>query len=299
MAETDLPSFWTRYLRNFVAGCASGVALVSAGHPFDTIKVRMQTQGTLGKFNGPLDCLKQTINNEGFRGVYKGVSPPLVTTGVINAILFGLQGIVTRQLKADPSTPPTVGNTMQAAVITGALISVIVAPMEGIKARMQVQYAKQLGPVQCARNVYLELGLFRGIYRGWLPTALCRMSNYAYFGPYEYFRQKMGLTMGGSNGGRSLVQSIGASVAAGSAAGVCYWLSCYPIDVIKNRIQAQPDTNPPRYTGMRQTAQIILREQGVRGFFVGFTPCLLRAVPANAAAFSAFELAMYLLPVKL
>lgn len=42
---------------------------------FDTIKVRLQTNP---KFAGPIDCLKQTLRNEGFRGVYKGASPPLV-----------------------------------------------------------------------------------------------------------------------------------------------------------------------------------------------------------------------------
>jgi hypothetical protein len=37
----------------------------------------------------------------------------------------------------------------------------------------------------------------------------------------------------------------------------------------------------------------------VRGFFVGFSPCALRAVPANAAAFTAFEWAMRALPEQL
>ena len=33
------------------------------------------------------------------------------------------------------------------------------------------------------------------------------------------------------------MQSMGASIASGAVAGICYWLSCYPIDVIKNRLQ--------------------------------------------------------------
>jgi hypothetical protein len=34
----DSPLAWTR-VRKFIAGYASGVSLVLAGHPFDTIKV--------------------------------------------------------------------------------------------------------------------------------------------------------------------------------------------------------------------------------------------------------------------
>lgn len=35
---------------------------------------------------------------------------------------------------------------------------------------------------------------------------------------------------------------------------------------------------------------------GTRAFFAGFTPCLLRAIPANSACFLAYELAMTALP---
>ena len=80
---------------------------------------------------------------------------------------------------------------------------------------------------------------------------------------------------------------------------MCYWLSCYPIDVVKNRIQAAPDTIPPQYASTSDAFRKIYRTEGVRGFFVGFTPCALRAVPANAAAFTAFETIMQLLPERL
>ena len=39
--------------------------------------------------------------------------------------------------------------------------------------------------------------------------------------------------------------------------------------------------------------------QGPRGFTVGFLPCILRSVPANAAAFTAYELMMRAPPQKL
>ena len=42
--------------------------------------------------------------------------------------------------------------------------------------------------------------------------------------------------LSGDESGKKL--TLGASVAAGGTAGVAYWLSCYPMDVIKNRIMA-------------------------------------------------------------
>lgn len=81
--------------KGFVAGIFSGISKLSGrikahsdngrvlltarivGHPFDTIKVRLQTSEKT-QFKGPLDCLLQTVRNEGLRGLYKGATPPLV-----------------------------------------------------------------------------------------------------------------------------------------------------------------------------------------------------------------------------
>jgi hypothetical protein len=40
------------------------------------------------------------------------------------------------------------------------------------------------------------------------------------------------------------------------------------------------------------TARALWCEAGAAGFWRGFTPCVLRAFPANAAAFTGFSLAM-------
>lgn len=60
-------------VRGFLAGTASGISKLVTGHPLDTIKVRLQTEGGYGRFKGPIDCLKQTWKTEGIRGLYKGV----------------------------------------------------------------------------------------------------------------------------------------------------------------------------------------------------------------------------------
>ena len=57
---------WTR-IRKFIAGYVSGACLVLAGHPFDTIKVRMQSEGSASKrFNGVVDCVLKTVKHAQF-----------------------------------------------------------------------------------------------------------------------------------------------------------------------------------------------------------------------------------------
>lgn len=42
-------------------------------HPFDLIKVRLQSQplDRPARFLGPIDCFKQTLAGEGFLGLYR------------------------------------------------------------------------------------------------------------------------------------------------------------------------------------------------------------------------------------
>lgn len=319
-ATATQPSTVWPAARRFLAGYFSGCALVLAGHPFDTIKVRIQTEGRGGRFNGPLDALMQTVRGEGTRGLYRGVTPPLLMTGGINFLLFGMQGVAVDNVRRynaataaaqgrayDMAAPATPGEVAMAAVGTGAVISVVVTPMEGVKARLQVQgmakgsakAAASLtanvphydGPIDCVRKVLRTTGLFRGLYAGWVTTVLCRMSNYAYFGTYAVMSKLLN-----PEGGK---MGLGTAVMAGSVTGVAYWLSCYPLDVLKNRMQAVADVRPPVYKSLRHAATELYAAEGARGFFVGFAPCLLRAVPANAACFLAYEAVLKVLPEEL
>jgi hypothetical protein len=51
-------------VRSFVAGGVGGVCAVITGHPFDLVKVRLQT-AEKGVYKGALDVVKQTIAREG------------------------------------------------------------------------------------------------------------------------------------------------------------------------------------------------------------------------------------------
>ena len=55
-----------------IAGFASGSCSIAAGQPFDTVKVRMQTQ-TPRLFRNTFHCFSDTIQVEGWRALCKGV----------------------------------------------------------------------------------------------------------------------------------------------------------------------------------------------------------------------------------
>ena len=65
-------------LRALAAGGVGGICAVVVGHPFDLVKVRLQT-AEKGVYSGAMDVVRRTIAREGLRrGLYAGVSAPLV-----------------------------------------------------------------------------------------------------------------------------------------------------------------------------------------------------------------------------
>ena len=70
---------------DLVAGGVAGSASVIVGHPFDTIKVRLQTSSaTTHGSGGP----NSSSTAGGFKSLFKGMSPPLATAAMCNAIIF-------------------------------------------------------------------------------------------------------------------------------------------------------------------------------------------------------------------
>ena len=55
-------------LRDLAAGGVGGVCAVVVGHPFDLVKVRMQT-AEKGVYTGALDVVRKTVAREGMRRV--------------------------------------------------------------------------------------------------------------------------------------------------------------------------------------------------------------------------------------
>ncbi|EGG23765.1 mitochondrial substrate carrier family protein [Cavenderia fasciculata] len=276
-------------IRNFIGGAASGVACTVAGHPFDTLKVRMQTEGSTGRFRGLTHCLQTTIKQEGFLALYKGATPPMVGMGIINSCMFGTLQIVKGYIHPNTSTPLSLPEVMVSGAITGWVVSFVACPIETVKSKLQVQYqGVQLysGPIDCIKKVVKKEGI-QGLYRALIPTGFQRNSLWAYFGGYELANRHLKDENGKMTAAKSFL--------AGGIAGTGFWCTNFPFDVIRSRIMTMPDETPRRYSGMVDCARKIYAVEGWKGFWKGFTPCLLRTFPANGCTFLAYEFVMKVL----
>ncbi|EDV24504.1 uncharacterized protein TRIADDRAFT_25969 [Trichoplax adhaerens] len=284
-------------IKDFISGGIGGMAIVSSGHPLDTIKVRLQTQpklkpGEKPKYSGTLDCFKTTIRNEGLRGLYKGMAAPLIGVTPMFAVCFFGFGIGKKlQMKSENDSLNSF-QIFNAGMLSGLLTTGIMAPGERIKCLMQIQSdsgsAKYAGPLDCAKQLYRESGI-RGIYKGTCATLLRDVpATGAYFTSYELLLNT--LTPEGKS--RSDLGPFRV-LFAGGMAGVFNWMVALPADTLKSRLQTAPEGKYPR--GVRDVFRELIREEGVGALYKGITPVMLRAFPANAACFLAVEITMKIL----
>lgn len=246
------------------------------GHPFDTIKVHMQTQDVKNpQYRGAFHCLKTLVAKDSVRGLYRGMSSPMIGVSAINAIVFGVYGNVQRV----SSNPDSYMSHFLAGSIAGFAQSIICSPMELAKTRLQVQMdmigAKKFsGPTQCLSYIYQCEGM-RGIFRGLGATALRDVPGFSlYFVSYEYLMRL------------KRDPGIAYTLFSGGTAGAFSWVLTIPIDVVKSRLQTDGMTGDCRkYTGMIDCFQKSYASEGTAFLTRGLSSTLLRAFPMNAVCF--------------
>lgn len=289
---------WISVRNELIAGSLSGVAGVVSGHPFDLIKVRVQAarDGT----TNPVTLLSRLLKNEGVGALFKGVGPPVASQAFLNAITFGTFEAALRAVcPGQHRTDAPLAALFIAGFIGGFVQSFILSPFELVKCRLQVQDGagggapRYKGGLDCVRQLVREGGV-RNMARG-LPGTLWREapSFGIYFGSYEFFIRST-RTMWGERCYNHIhvapserpAPPMLVSIVAGGLAGSCSWLSTYPADVIKSRIQLS-DTVGESFWGVGRK---IVAEEGVATLFRGSPIAVMRAFPANGVIFTSYEM---------
>ncbi|XP_068203985.1 mitochondrial carnitine/acylcarnitine carrier protein-like [Palaemon carinicauda] len=284
----------TSLVKNFLAGGFSGITAISTGQPFDTIKVRLQTQplpelGQKPLYQGALDCTIKTIKNDGFLGLYKGMAVPLMAATPIFAVSFFGFNFGKRLQQKTPGETLKEGQIFAAGMLSGVFTSTIVTPGDRIKCILQVQTASAgpklyNGPLDVAKALFKQGGV-SSFYKGMCATLLRDVPGGGTF-YLTYYLARKSLSPEGQESEPSPLRIL----VAGGLAGVVSWSVALGPDVLKSRIQTAPEGKYPH--GIRSVFVDILRNEGPRAFFKGAVPLLLRAFPANSACLLGYEGAM-------
>lgn len=184
-------------------------------------------------------------------------------------------------------------NPLWHSVLAGGIGGVIgdtsMHSLDTVKTRQQgaPNVAKYRDMLRAYRALFLEEGLFRGLYSGYCAAMLGSFPSAAiFFGTYEYTKRTL---IDGWN-----MPETGSHLFAGFLGDLVSSVVYVPSEVLKTRLQLQGRYQNPHfqsgynYKDLRSAISMIIKQEGIRALFYGYKATLARDLP-----FSALQLAFY------
>ncbi|KAL1933385.1 hypothetical protein VTP01DRAFT_7475 [Rhizomucor pusillus] len=127
--------------KTVIAASSAAIIGVAAGYPFDSVKTRMQTE----PYKSIAACVRHTYQEEGVRGFFRGMLPPIVTVSIIKSISFSVYEESKSFCKArfEYVRRQQLGSVMTlsttAGAVSGAFIAAFSCPFELVKIHKQLE----------------------------------------------------------------------------------------------------------------------------------------------------------------
>lgn len=320
---------------DFWAGYISGAVGIVIGNPLDILKVRLQASSSAS--GNPTSITPPSLPAQSspsasnsalalLRKFSTGTAAPILGYGALNALLFvsynrseellnrafSPHGVSQSSSNSNGSTTGSnLWTTFLAGAIGGLATWVVSTPTELVKCRAQLSTNPQASSWDITRRVLRTEGGIRGLYFGGSVTALRDSVGYGfYFWSYELTTRWMEQWSRSHEKGHQSGGFAGSETAkvllCGGLAGIVTWVSIFPLDVIKTRVQAQVlgastiavatgESSPllrspaPKRLGAIEVARDAYREGGLRVFFRGLAVCSVRAFIVNAVQWATYE----------
>jgi len=243
-------------------GILYGVTNVAAGHPFDTIKTKMQAQPGFERL-GMTKAFVKTFKAEGVRGLYRGCVPPLWGSGIFRSAQFAVFEAAYTAADRSPhlqrEIPFTSGLQLRvvlAGVCASTARAVVETPLEYAKIRRQTNQNWQF------KNLYTGFGVTWTRTMGLMTTYFILIDSQRRNFP-DLFSSPI----------------IGPFLASGISATLAWWI-VWPLEYMKSQVQSQ--FGQPMSTLQRLKA--VVGEVGFFGLYRGLAPGSIRSFLANGTA---------------
>ncbi|ORX62885.1 mitochondrial carrier [Hesseltinella vesiculosa] len=286
----------TPLFTHLVAGGAAGFMEACTCHPLDTIKVRMQLskngyRNAAGQRLGFVGVGMRIVQNESFWALYKGLGA--VVSGIVPKMAIRFSSFeLYKEMLADDAGKVSTRAIFMAGLMAGTTEAVmVVSPMDLIKIRLQAQRHSMADPLDipkyrnaphAAYTIIKEEGV-RALYKGVTLTALRQATNQA--ANFTAYQEMKAWARRWQN-----LEELPSyqHLLLGGISGAMGPLSNAPIDTIKTRIQ-KSSAKGSGWERFRMVTSEIYYKEGMRAFYKGLTPRVLRVAPGQAVTFMVYE----------
>ncbi|KAF1816192.1 mitochondrial carrier [Eremomyces bilateralis CBS 781.70] len=287
-------------LASFIAGGVAGAVSRTVVSPLERLKILFQIQSA-GRTEYKMSihkALAKMWREEGWRGFMAGNGTNCIRIVPYSAVQFGAYNFYKRFFEDGPGTPLGAYQRLFCGGCAGITSVTFTYPLDIVRTRLSVQSASFSGLSESKKagqklpgmwglmvQMYRSEGGLAALYRGIVPT-IAGVAPYVglNFMVYETMRTYF------TPEGKKDPTSIG-KLAAGAVSGAVAQTCTYPFDVLRRRFQV--NTMPGlgyKYNSIFDAFRRILTQEGIKGFYKGIAPNLLKVAPSMASSWLSFEM---------
>ncbi|XP_044758473.1 mitochondrial glycine transporter A-like isoform X2 [Coccinella septempunctata] len=269
-------------VKSFLAGSFSGTCSTILFQPLDLVKTRLQNPTTVSINGrhvsvGMYNIFATILQEEQLKGLWKGMTPSLARCVPGVGLYFCTIDFMKSRFFQNRAPGPLEAIAMGLAA--RSLSGAILIPITVIKTRYESGVYNYSSMRSALKEIYLKEG-FKGMTCGLLPT-LFRDAPFSGLYLMFYLQAKKLVPF-------DVLNSPYASPAhftCGVTAGILASFITQPADVIKTKMQLYPD----KFQGVWSAVTHVHTKYGVKGYFKGIVPRMLRRTLMAAMSWTIYE----------
>lgn len=286
-----------------VAGSVSGLVTRVQISPLDVIKIRFQLQiehlsrnDPNAKYHGILQAGRQILQEEGPTAFWKGHIPAQLLS-----IGYGAVQFLSFELLTELVHRTTVYDARDFKVhfvcggLSACAATLTVHPVDVLRTRFAAQGEPKV--YKTLREAVVTMYRTEGplvFYKGLNPTMIAIFPYAGFqFSFYNSLKHMYEWVVPAEGKKKENLKNL----LCGGGAGVISKTLTYPLDLFKKRLQVAgfeqaraPFGQVRNYRGLQDCAKQVFEEEGLKGFFKGLSPSLLKAALSTGLVFFWYEL---------
>ncbi|KAM4872827.1 mitochondrial adenyl nucleotide antiporter SLC25A24-like [Thomomys bottae] len=279
--EKQTGIWWKRLV---AAGIASAVARTFTA-PFDRLKVMMQVHSLQTRRMRLISVFQQLVKEGGILSLWRGNGMNIFKIAPETAVKIGSYEQYKKWLSFDDAHVGIMERFI-AGSLAGATAQTVIYPMEVVKTRLTIgKTGEYSGVIDCCKKLFIKEGV-QTFFKGYVPNML---GIVPYVGldlaVYEllknYWLERYAQT--------SVNPGIMILLVCSTLSHTCGQLASFPLHLLRTRMQAEALVDKETIP-MTELIYKIYNKEGKAGFFRGFTPNILKVIPAIGIGCVAHEI---------
>ncbi|EFA79187.1 mitochondrial substrate carrier family protein [Heterostelium album PN500] len=255
-----------------ISGTLAGMISCFTFYPLECLEAKLQVNAGKKKSyqpRSPVDIARSIIKQEGIRGLYQGVTPTVIGNAVNWGVYFSVYRFTNHWLSTESSIQSPLICHSLSAINAGIITTAVVNPFWVLKIRLATS-KKYNGMTDCFKSILKNEGI-SGFWKGVGPSFMGVSEGLVQFVTYEQILERIRQNNKGNIG-------VAGYLMSGGTARLVAGLVTYPYLLLRSSLQSESC----QYTSISDAITQIYKSEGLKGFYRGLGPNLLRSVPPAA-----------------